>query len=220
MLAVDGVELAAGFGQAQRAVVLDIHIDEPARHQLAEHAAPLAVVEIGADLVIAGAQLAGQRARTHAGFGEPARLVRDEQPRFAPGERYEYSNSGFVLLGAGGAPRWLARIAPGRAPWLDLINRNAFPDGRALAALPLGDAVVAAVPDPSPDAAELASTGVARGAYVNAGLLVMNLPVWRAEGVAERCLALLSDPARQAEKIEIDGPLILRGSARIPEGLK
>lgn len=27
-------------------------------------------------------------------------LVRDEQPRFAPGERYEYSNSGFVLLGA------------------------------------------------------------------------------------------------------------------------
>lgn len=65
-----------------------------------------------------------------------------------------------------------------------------------LAALPLGDAVVAAVPDPSPDAAELASTGVARGAYVNAGLLVMNLPVWRAEGVAARCLALLSDPAR------------------------
>lgn len=27
-------------------------------------------------------------------------LIRDEQPRFAPGERYEYSNSGFVLLGA------------------------------------------------------------------------------------------------------------------------
>lgn len=27
-------------------------------------------------------------------------LVRDEQPRFAPGQRYEYSNSGFVLLSA------------------------------------------------------------------------------------------------------------------------
>jgi len=27
-------------------------------------------------------------------------LVRDEQPRFAPGARYEYSNSGFTLLGA------------------------------------------------------------------------------------------------------------------------
>lgn len=41
------------------------------------------------------------------------------------------------ITGAGDAigPRWLARIAPGRAPWLDLINRNAFPDGRALAAL-------------------------------------------------------------------------------------
>ena len=65
-----------------------------------------------------------------------------------------------------------------------------------LAALPLGDAVVAAVPDPSPDAAELTSTGIARGDYVNAGLLVMNLPVWRSDGIAARCLALLSDPVR------------------------
>lgn len=65
-----------------------------------------------------------------------------------------------------------------------------------LAAMPLGDAVVAAVPCPSPDAAELGDLGMARGDYVNAGLLVMNLPVWRAEGLADRCLALLSDPAR------------------------
>ena len=65
-----------------------------------------------------------------------------------------------------------------------------------LATLPLDKAVVAAVPDPSPDERELASTGVARGDYVNAGLLVMNLPVWRAENIAGRCLALLSDPAR------------------------
>lgn len=65
-----------------------------------------------------------------------------------------------------------------------------------LAALPLGDAVVAAVPDPSPDAAELTATGIARGDYVNAGLLVMNLPVWRSDGIAARCLALLTNPAR------------------------
>ncbi|RTL23326.1 MAG: xanthine dehydrogenase family protein molybdopterin-binding subunit [Burkholderiales bacterium] len=32
-------------------------------------------------------------------------------------------------------PRWLERVAPGRAPWLDLLNRNGFPDGRAPAAL-------------------------------------------------------------------------------------
>ena len=65
-----------------------------------------------------------------------------------------------------------------------------------LAALPLGDAVVAAVPCPSPDAAELADMGMAQGEYFNAGLLVMNLPVWRAEGLADRCIGLLSDPAR------------------------
>lgn len=65
-----------------------------------------------------------------------------------------------------------------------------------LATLDLGRAVVAAVPDPAPAAPELASTGIARGDYVNAGLLVMNLAVWRAEDIAGRCLALLSDPAR------------------------
>jgi isoquinoline 1-oxidoreductase beta subunit len=42
-----------------------------------------------------------------------------------------------TITGAGDAlvPRWLARIAPTRAPWLDLVTRNAFPDGRAPAAL-------------------------------------------------------------------------------------
>ncbi|MCP6711332.1 hypothetical protein NL489_28700, partial [Klebsiella pneumoniae] len=29
----------------------------------------------------------------------------------------------------------LERVAPGRAPWLDLLNRNGFPDARAPAAL-------------------------------------------------------------------------------------
>ncbi|WP_134726187.1 glycosyltransferase family 8 protein [Paracoccus luteus] len=63
--------------------------------------------------------------------------------------------------------------------------------------VPLGNAPVAAVPCPSPDAAELADTGIAAATYVNAGLLVMNLPVWRAEDIAGQCLALLSDPARR-----------------------
>ena len=65
-----------------------------------------------------------------------------------------------------------------------------------LAALDLGNHPVAAVPDPSPDARELAATGTGLGGYVNAGLLVMNLPVWRREDVAGQCIALLSDPAR------------------------
>ena len=65
-----------------------------------------------------------------------------------------------------------------------------------LGTLPLGDAVVAAVPCPSPYAGELAEMQMLQGEYVNAGLLVMNLPVWRAEHLAERCIALLSDPAR------------------------
>lgn len=62
--------------------------------------------------------------------------------------------------------------------------------------LPLGDALVAAVPCPSPAAPELADMGMRQGEYVNAGLLVMNLPAWRAENVAHRCIALLSDPQR------------------------
>jgi isoquinoline 1-oxidoreductase subunit beta len=32
-------------------------------------------------------------------------------------------------------PRWAERVMPGLAPTLDVLNRNAFPDGRALAAL-------------------------------------------------------------------------------------
>ncbi|MDO5643746.1 MAG: glycosyltransferase family 8 protein, partial [Paracoccus sp. (in: a-proteobacteria)] len=58
----------------------------------------------------------------------------------------------------------------------------------------LGDAIVAAVPDPSPNMTELAQMGIARGEYVNAGLLVMNLPVWRRENIAARCIDALSDP--------------------------
>ncbi|TWI35074.1 glycosyltransferase family 8 protein [Paracoccus sulfuroxidans] len=64
-----------------------------------------------------------------------------------------------------------------------------------LATMDLGAAPVAAVACPGPDKRELAATGTQRGEYVNAGLLVMNLPVLRRDGFAARCLELLSDPA-------------------------
>lgn len=38
------------------------------------------------------------------------------------------------------------------------------------------------------------------------------------EATVETLLAKIDDPGRPPQKIEIDGPLILRGSARIPEG--
>ncbi|WP_304617124.1 glycosyltransferase family 8 protein [Paracoccus sp. (in: a-proteobacteria)] len=60
----------------------------------------------------------------------------------------------------------------------------------------LGDALIAAVPCPSPDPLEVEATGHMLGTYVNAGLLVMNLPLWRQERVAETCMRLLSDPDR------------------------
>ncbi len=60
----------------------------------------------------------------------------------------------------------------------------------------LGSAPIAAVPCPSPNKAELADTNHVAGTYINAGLLVMNLPVWRAENIAEQCIALLSNPDR------------------------
>ena len=59
----------------------------------------------------------------------------------------------------------------------------------------LGTAPIAAVPCPSPNLAEVIATGQTPRTYVNAGLLVMNLPVWRTENIAQKCVALLSDPA-------------------------
>lgn len=60
----------------------------------------------------------------------------------------------------------------------------------------LGRNLIAAVPCPSPEPSEVAATGHVTGTYVNAGLLVMNLPLWRLEDVAAASVALLSDPAR------------------------
>ncbi|WP_158644576.1 glycosyltransferase family 8 protein [Paracoccus jeotgali] len=65
-----------------------------------------------------------------------------------------------------------------------------------IACMEMGDAPVAAVPCPSPMAAELSATELAKGQYVNAGLLVMNLPICRREDMAGACLRLLADPAK------------------------
>lgn len=62
------------------------------------------------------------------------------------------------------------------------------------ATIDLGEAPIAAVACPTPDRRELRSTGTKAGHYVNAGFLVMNLPVWRRENLAQRCIDLLSDP--------------------------
>jgi len=38
------------------------------------------------------------------------------------------------------------------------------------------------------------------------------------EATVELLLGLISDPARLPEKLEIGGRLVVRGSARVPEG--
>jgi DNA-binding LacI/PurR family transcriptional regulator len=54
------------------------------------------------------------------------------------------------------------------------------------------------------------------GAY---DLTTVRQPVNRmVEATVETLLGKIADPERPAQKIEIDGPLILRSSARIPEG--
>ncbi|WP_136683411.1 glycosyltransferase family 8 protein [Falsirhodobacter xinxiangensis] len=58
----------------------------------------------------------------------------------------------------------------------------------------LGSAPIAAVACPSPNSQEVAATGHVRGTYINAGFLVMNLPVWRDEGIADQCITLIADP--------------------------
>jgi lipopolysaccharide biosynthesis glycosyltransferase len=60
----------------------------------------------------------------------------------------------------------------------------------------LGQNIIAGVPCPAVRPAELKATGHRAGSYINSGLLVMNLPIWRAQGVAARCVALLSDRER------------------------
>lgn len=50
-------------------------------------------------------------------------------------------------------------------------------------------------------------------------LTTVRQPVNRmVEATVETLLAQIDDPGRPAQKIEIDGPLVVRGSARLPEG--
>ena len=54
------------------------------------------------------------------------------------------------------------------------------------------------------------------GAYQ---LTTVRQPVNRmVEATVDTIIGKIEDPARPAQKIEIDGPLIARGSARIPQG--
>lgn len=85
--------------------------------------------------------------------------------------------------------------AEDRAIYMD-CDMVVMDDLLLLARVDLGDAVIAAVPCPSPDPIEVAATGHMKGSYINSGLLVMNLPVWRQEGIAAQCLKLLCDEGR------------------------
>jgi len=96
----------------------------------------------------------------------PATFLRLEIPRLLPGcDRVIYLDSDMVVTGSL-APLW---------------------------EMDLGDALVAAVPDQLTHPTELRVLGLAAGEYANAGLLVMNLPLWRAEGIAETCRSHLAD---------------------------
>ncbi|CAM3041480.1 Lipopolysaccharide biosynthesis protein, LPS:glycosyltransferase [Paracoccus aminovorans] len=72
-------------------------------------------------------------------------------------------------------------VVTGRLEALDQVPLEAYP--------------IAAVACPSPDPRELAATETKLGEYVNSGLLVMNLPLWRNENIAEACERALSDPS-------------------------
>lgn len=56
---------------------------------------------------------------------------------------------------------------------------------------------LAAVPCPSPGPLELAATKTSMGTYINAGLLVMDLDLWRKEDIVTKCLNLLQDTSQE-----------------------
>jgi lipopolysaccharide biosynthesis glycosyltransferase len=60
----------------------------------------------------------------------------------------------------------------------------------------LGDNAIAAALCPTPPDRELAATACTRASYVNSGLLVLNLTVWRRDRISEACFDILSSPDR------------------------
>lgn len=60
----------------------------------------------------------------------------------------------------------------------------------------LGQNLIAAVRCPAPTPAFAAQINLPLQDYINSGFLVMNLALWRAEGVAQSCLEALIDPNR------------------------
>ncbi len=72
------------------------------------------------------------------------------------------------------------------------------------------------IPD---DIAIVGYDDVPLAAWAAYDLTTVRQPVNRmVEATIETLLSKIDDPSRPAQKIEIDGPLVLRGTARIPEG--
>lgn len=93
----------------------------------------------------------------------------------------------------------IPRLLPdeARALYMD-CDMVALDDLSDLDRVPLGEALLAAAPCPSPDPHEMEVTGRSFGSYVNGGLLLMNLDAWRRERFAEACFAYLADPDRRS----------------------
>lgn len=100
-----------------------------------------------------------------------------------------------------------------RACYLRLLIPSLFPDiGRALYMdcdmvvvdslgelenLALGDQAIAAASCPTVGEEEVQATSKTKGTYINSGLLVMNLDVWRRDAIGQRCLELLAARSRK-----------------------
>ncbi len=95
---------------------------------------------------------------------------------------------------------FLAECLPelNRVIWLDadtLVLAGLGP----LWSMDMGDALIAAVADEFIDPAEIVATASQMGAYVNSGVMVINLLRWRAEGVTQRCRVMMSSPNLMCE---------------------
>lgn len=116
-----------------------------------------------------------------------------------------------------------------RSTYLRLLLPDLLPDSRVvymdsdmvvtgdlteLMQVGLEGMAVAAVPCPTPSTAELEDTGTARGEYVNAGLLVMDLDVWRRDRIAQECIDLLGSRKLLSEDQSAVN-IVLRGAMKL-----
>lgn len=81
------------------------------------------------------------------------------------------------------------------------------------------DTLRAAGLKPGSDVSVVGYDDVPMAAWPAYDLTTVRQPVNRmVEATVETLLAQIDDPGRPAQKIEIDGPLVVRGSARLPQG--